>query len=77
MTGTAFCSKCNTFIQIMLTGVSEPCSHCSGRNWECEQGQHCYECGNPLLWLHQPGPDDLRADEWVRQNEDVPSQRER
>ena len=55
VTGDALCRKCGAAIGLPLTGKHEPASD-GGEWWECEPGQSCPFCGEPLVWLHQPAP---------------------
>lgn len=60
MIGEAPCTECNFYLRyIPLTGVTEPCQHCSGKNWQVAPNFSCINCGAVLLWLHEPGMDDL------------------
>lgn len=58
MTGQAYCANCDRLITFALTGYSESCTHCAGKNFEAAPDQAC-ACGEPMRWMHQPPPEPL------------------
>lgn len=61
MRGMAYCKECERLNTFELTGYSEPCTHCAGKNFEVVAGFSCV-CGEPMRWMHQPPPEPL---EWT------------
>jgi len=71
MTSFAPCRCGKMIYEIPLTGHNEPDGE-GGTWWEVVPGANCLDCGEPLLWLHKPAPDELVWDfSTVKENVDV------
>ncbi len=58
MIGSAPC-RCGYYHwDVPLTGEREP-DGSGGWNWRVELGFRCCHCGEQLVWLHEPAPDEL------------------
>ena len=58
LSGCAPCI-CGYYLEdIPLLGYKEPDGN-GGWNWRVEPGVRCSQCGEWLIWLHQPAPETL------------------
>lgn len=59
MIGSAPCQCGYYHSEVPLTGERQPDGE-GGWNWAVEAGFTCCDCGENLVWLHEPAPESLR-----------------